>query len=294
MMAEITVMDFNAKERPQWCPGCGNFGIMTALRSALAELGIPPHMSVISSGIGCSSKMPHYVRTYGFEGLHGRSLPVASGIKLANHKLNVIAEGGDGDGYGIGMGHFQHIMRRNYDLTYIVHNNQLYALTTGQASPTSQLGMKTKTTPYGVVETPFNPIASAILGGATFVSRAFAGDTAHLKEILKQAIKHRGFALVDVMQPCVTFNKLNTYEFFTKRCYKLEEQMPKHDIGDRGQALEKAFEPEKTNFEKIPIGVFYKTERATYEDTLPQIKDKALVDYDVSDVDISGAYEDMI
>lgn len=238
--------------------------------------------------------MPHYVRTYGFEGLHGRSLPVASGIKLANHKLNVIAEGGDGDGYGIGMGHFQHIMRRNYDLTYIVHNNQLYALTTGQASPTTQLGVKTKTTPYGVVETPFNPIASAILGGATFVSRAFAGDTTHLKEILKQAMKHRGFALVDVMQPCVTFNKLNTYEFFTKRCYKLEEQMPKHDIGDRSVALEKAFEPEKTNYEKIPIGVFYKTERATYEDTLPQIKDKALVEYDVSDVDISGAYEDMI
>jgi len=294
MMAELTINDFNAKERPQWCPGCGNFAIMGAIRGALLDLRIPPHQTVISSGIGCSSKMPHYVRTYGFEGLHGRTLPVASGIKLANHKLNVIAVGGDGDGYGIGMGHFQHIMRRNYDLTYIVHDNQIYGLTTGQASPTSQLGMKTKTTPYGVVETPFNPVASAILGGATFVSRVFAGDMAHMKGILMQAMAHRGFALVDVMQPCVTFNKLNTYEFFTKRCYKLDSEVKKHDPSDRLAAIEKALEPEKTNYERIPLGVFYKVDRPIYEDSLPQIKDKALVEHDISDVDISGAFKDMM
>ncbi|MDD5171722.1 MAG: thiamine pyrophosphate-dependent enzyme, partial [Candidatus ainarchaeum sp.] len=144
----VTVTELSVKERSQWCPGCGNHAIVGALRSALAEMNIPPHQIVISSGVGCSSKLPHYVNTYGFEGLHGRSLPVASGIKLANHKLTVLAVGGDGDGYGIGTAHFMHIMRRNYDLTYIVHDNQIYGLTTGQASPTSQPGMKTRTTPY--------------------------------------------------------------------------------------------------------------------------------------------------
>ncbi|MDD5340398.1 MAG: thiamine pyrophosphate-dependent enzyme, partial [Candidatus ainarchaeum sp.] len=200
----VQLADFNVKERSQWCPGCGNFAIVAAIKGALHELDIPTHQTVISSGIGCSSKLPHYVDTYGFEGLHGRTLPVASGIKLANHKLNVIAVGGDGDGYGIGAGHFIHIMRRNYDLVYMVHDNQIYGLTTGQASPTSQLGMKTKTTPYGVVEMPFNPVATAIGGGATFVARVFAGDMAHMKETIKQAIAHKGFALIDVFQPCVT------------------------------------------------------------------------------------------
>lgn len=287
-----TLMDYSAKEKPQWCPGCGDYAIAGGIRSALAELGIPPHMAVISSGIGCSGKMPHYVRTYGFEGLHGRTLPVASGIKLANNRLTVIAVGGDGDGYGIGAGHFVHIMRRNYDLTYIVHDNQIYGLTTGQASPTSQLGMKTKTTPHGVVETPFNPIATAITGGATFVSRVFAGDMVHMKEVMKQAIAHRGFALVDVFQPCVTFNKLNTYDFFTKRVYKLEEKG--HDPKNRMLALERAFEQVTSNYERLPIGVFYKEERPTYEDTLPQIKEKALVEHDLSKIDISSAYQDMM
>ena len=286
--------DYNVKERSQWCPGCGNFAIAGAIRGALAELGIAPHQAVISSGIGCSGKMPHYVNCYGFETLHGRTLAVASGIKLANNRLTVVAVGGDGDGYGIGSAHFIHIMRRNYDLTYIVHDNQIYGLTTGQASPTSQLGMKTKTTPFGVVETPFNPIATAITGGATFVARAFAGDMAHLKEMMKQAIVHRGFALVDVFQPCVTFNKLNTYEFFTKRVYKLEDQNPKHETGNRTQALAKAFESFDTDFEKLPIGVFYKVEKPTYEDTLPQIKDKALVEHELNNIDVSQAYEDMM
>lgn len=284
--------DFNVKERPQWCPGCGNFGIVAALKGALGELGIAPHNTVISSGIGCSGKFPHYLNVYGFEGLHGRTLPVASGIKLANHRLTVIALGGDGDGYGIGAGHFMHVMRRNYDMTYIVHDNQIYGLTTGQASPTSQLGMKTRTTPWGVVETPFNPAAVAIAGGATFVGRAFAGDGAHLKEMMKQAISHRGFALLDVFQPCVTFNKLNTYEFFTKRCYKLQESG--HDASSVTAALEKAMEAFNTNYERIPVGVFYKAERPTYEDTLPQIKEKALVEHDLSSLDISAAYADMM
>jgi 2-oxoglutarate ferredoxin oxidoreductase subunit beta len=287
----INVADFAVKEKSQWCPGCGNFAIVGALKGALADLGVPSHQALIVSGIGCSSKLPHYLNTYGFESLHGRGLPVASGAKLANNRLTVVAVGGDGDGYGIGSGHFLHIMRRNYDLTYIVHDNQIYGLTTGQASPTSQLGMKTKTTPYGVVETPFNPIATAIVGGATFVARVFAGDMVHTKEIFKQAIAHRGFALVDVFQPCVTFNKLNTYDYFTKRCYKLEGSG--HDPADRMSALEKAFESSKTGYEKLPVGVFFKEERATYEDTLPQIKEKALVEQSLKGLDISAVYPEL-
>ncbi len=283
---------------------CGNFAMAGAIRSALFELGIPPHQVLISSGVGCSGKMPHYVGCYGFEGLHGRSLPVASGAKLANHKLTVLAVGGDGDGYGIGSAHFLHIMRRNYDITYIVHDNQIYGLTTGQASPTTQLGVKTKTTPFGVVETPFNPIATAITSGATFVARVFAGDMAHMKEVMKEAIVHRGFALVDVLQPCVTFNKLNTYEYFMKRCYKLQDpktqntqsetQNKPHDTSDVMAALVKAFEVPSTNYEKIPIGIFYKETRSTYEDSLPQIKEKALVEQPLSKPDFSKIYEEMM
>jgi 2-oxoglutarate/2-oxoacid ferredoxin oxidoreductase subunit beta len=288
----VTLQQYNVKEKCQWCPGCGDFAIAGAIRSALTELDVQPYQAVIASGIGCSGKMPHYVNCYGFESLHGRSLPVASGIKLANNRLTVLAVGGDGDGYGIGSGHFMHIMRRNYDLTYIVHDNQVYGLTTGQASPTSQPGMKTKTTPFGVVETPFNPLAAAIAGGATFVARVFAGDMVHMKEVMKQAIAHRGFALVDVFQPCVTFNKLNTYEFFMKKTYKLEAQ--NHDPKNREQALAKAFEGADSNFEKLPIGVFYKIERPTYEDSLPAIKDKALVEQPLTGIDISAAYEEMM
>lgn len=286
----VAIADYNVREKSQWCPGCGNFAIAGALKGALAELQIPQHQAVIVSGIGCSSKLPHYMNTYGYESLHGRGLPVASGIKLANHGLTVVAVGGDGDGYGIGSGHFLHIMRRNYDLTYIVHDNQIYGLTTGQASPTSQLGMKTKTTPYGVVEMPFNPLSTAINGGATFVARAFAGDMAHMKEMFRQAIAHRGFALVDVFQPCVTFNKLNTYDFFTKRVYKLDAEG--HDTADRMKALEKAYEQVKTNYERLPIGVFLREETPTYEDSLPQIKEKALVEQPLSGIDISKALDD--
>jgi 2-oxoglutarate ferredoxin oxidoreductase subunit beta len=290
-MIMVGIADFAVKEKTQWCIGCGDFAIVGALKQALSELQIPNHQTVISSGIGCSGKVPHYINVYGFEGLHGRSLPVASGIKLANNKLNVIAMGGDGDGYGIGAGHFIHIMRRNYDIAYIVHDNQIYGLTTGQASPTTQVGMKTKTTPGGVIESQFIPTATAIVGGATWVGRAFAGDIVHLKTMMKEAIAHRGFALLDVLQPCVTFNKLNTYDFFTKRCYKLQEAG--HDSSDRFKALEKAYEDQTSNYEKIPVGVFYKAERPTYEDSIPWIKEKALVEHSIDNIDISPVYHDL-
>ena len=288
----VQLADLAVKDKCQWCAGCGDFSMIGALKGALVDLGIEPYNTVISAGIGCSGKSPHYLNVYGFEGLHGRALPVASGIKLANNKLTVLAEGGDGDGYGIGAGHFVHIMRRNYDLTYIVHNNQIYGLTTGQASPTSQMGMKTKTTPHGVVETQFNPLASAIIGGATFVARTFAGDLKHMKATMKEAIAHRGFALVDVFQPCITFNKINTYDFFTKKVYKLEEAG--HDPTNKIKALERTFEDVQTNYEKLPIGIFYKETRPTYEDTLPQIKEKALVEYDLGKIDVSVVYEGLM
>ncbi|MBU0532315.1 2-oxoacid:ferredoxin oxidoreductase subunit beta [Candidatus Micrarchaeota archaeon] len=284
-----TIKDFDVKEKIQWCPGCGNYGLITALKGAIADLGLLQHETVITSGIGCSSKLPHYVDTYGFESIHGRSLPVASAIKLANTKLNVIAVGGDGDGYGIGVQHFVHIMRRNYNLTYVVHDNQIYGLTTGQASPTSLLGMKTKTTPWGVIEQPFRPLAVAINGGATFVARGYAGDPVHLKELFKEAIQHKGFAFVDVFQPCVTFNKINTYPWFQERIYKLEG----HNVEDKWAALKKAYEDEETDYKKVPIGVFYKVNRPTYEEQLPQIKEKALVDQKIGEVDLSGAYKEL-
>ena len=286
-----SVEDLNVKVKPQWCPGCGNIGLLAALKGAISELGIKQHETVIVSGIGCSGKTSHYVNTYGFEGLHGRSLPVASAIKLANTDLTVIAEGGDGDGYGIGVQHFVHIMRRNYDLTYLVHDNQIYGLTTGQASPTTQLGMKTKTTPHGVIETPFNPIAYAILGGATYIARGFVGDIPHLKELIKGAIAHKGFALVDIFQPCVTFNKLNTYDFFRQRVYKLEDSGYKY--GDKDAALSKAFEDSKSEYKKIPIGLFYKEERLTYEAQLPQLKGTPLAKQDLSKIDLSAAFTEL-
>ncbi|MBU0527264.1 MAG: thiamine pyrophosphate-dependent enzyme [Candidatus Micrarchaeota archaeon] len=281
--------DFDVKEKIQWCPGCGNFGLIAALKGAMADLELKQHETVVVSGIGCSSKLPHYVDTYGFESIHGRGLPVASAIKLSNHNLDVVSVGGDGDGYGIGVQHFIHIMRRNYNLTYIVHNNQIYGLTTGQASPTTMLGAKTKTTPWGVVEEPFKPLTVAINGGATFVARGYVGDPVHLKELFKQAIEHKGFAFVDVFQPCVTFNKINTYPWFQKRVYKLEN----NDVTDKWAALKNAAEDEETNFEKVPIGVFYKVEKPTYESTLPQIKDKPMVEQDIENVDISEAYNEL-
>lgn len=277
--------DFNVKEKPQWCPGCGNYFTLAAMKKAFAELNLRPENVVIVTGIGCGSKVNHYINAYGYEGIHGRLLPVASAIKLSNRRLTVIAAGGDGDGYGEGVQHFIHIGRRNYDITYIVHNNQIYGLTTGQYSPTTQKGIKNKTAPKGVIETQFNPLANAIVNGVTYVSRGFAGDLPHLTELIKGAITHKGFALVDVFQPCVSFNTYNTYDWFKERVYRLEETGYKPD--NKLAAIEKAFEDVKTDYKRIPIGLFYKESRPTYDDELPQLKEKELVDHDISDVDIS-------
>ena len=235
---ELTARDFKGKVDPDWCPGCGDFGVLNSLQRAAAELGLRPHEIITVSGIGCSSNLPGYINTYGAHTLHGRTLAFASGVKMANHELTVIATGGDGDGYGIGGNHFTHTARRNVDLTYVVMNNQIYGLTTGQVSPTSRVGQKTKSTPFGSVEYPINPITSAIMNGATYVARGYSGDIKHLTDLIKGGIEHNGFALVDVFSPCVTFNLDNTHAFFKSRIKKLEEE--DHDTSDWAAACEKA------------------------------------------------------
>ncbi|MCS7135200.1 MAG: 2-oxoacid:ferredoxin oxidoreductase subunit beta [Candidatus Aenigmarchaeota archaeon] len=280
--------ELTTQEKPTWCPGCGNFGILTALKNAIVELNLPKHEVVIVAGIGCSGHLPQWINTFAFHSLHGRALPVAQAIKLANHKLKVIAVGGDGDGYGIGTAHFIHAMRRNVNITYIVHNNQIYGLTTGQASPTSEKGFKSKSTPHGLIEPPVNPIALALASDCSFVARGFAGDVKHLTHLIVQGIQHKGFALIDVLQPCISFNYLNTYEYFMKRVYKLEEDNS-YNFTNKRLAFEKAFEWG----EKIPIGLFYKEERKTYEDELPQIAEIPLVKQNINEIDISSLIEEM-
>jgi len=251
--------DFKGLVDPDWCPGCGDFGVLNALQRACFELGLLPHQILVVSGIGCSSNLPGYFNAYGMHTLHGRTLPVATGAKLANHELTVIVTGGDGDGFGIGGNHLTHTARRNIDLTYIVMDNQIYGLTTGQVSPTSRLDMKTKSTPQGSVEWPLNPLTSAIMNGATYVARGFSGDPKHLTQLMKRGIQHRGFALIDVFSPCVTFNLDNDYAFFKPRVKKLEDEG--HDPGDWKSACERAMEWGDT----IYTGLFFETERPTLD-----------------------------
>jgi 2-oxoglutarate ferredoxin oxidoreductase subunit beta len=244
-----------------WCPGCGDYGILNVLKRTLAELNIAPENLVMVSGIGQAAKIPHYFRTHFFNGLHGRALPPATAIKAANPSMTVIAESGDGDMYGEGGNHFVHTIRRNPNITNIVHNNMVYGLTKGQASPTSQLGFKTPVQVAGVFLEPFNPLAVAIALDAGFVARAFVGDAEQTKEILKKAITHKGYALVDIFQPCVTFNKINTWQWFKEYTYYLDAS---HDPYDRVAAFKKAVEKDK-----LPLGIFYiNPDKSTFEDNV--------------------------
>tara|TARA_B100000949_G_C14238481_1_gene432363 strand:- start:511 stop:1386 length:876 start_codon:yes stop_codon:yes gene_type:complete len=272
----LKLSDYKTDTTPTWCPGCGDFAVLRGIHGALAKLNINPKDVVVLSGIGCSSNITGFINSYGFHGLHGRSLPVASGIKLANPELKVIASGGDGDGYGIGLGHFIHSMRRNIDITYIVMNNQIYGLTTGQASPTSEKGMITKSTNTGVLEVPVNPIALGLVSGATYIARGFSGDASQLTNLIEQGIQHKGFALVDVMSPCVTYNKINTYEWFRERVYRLEDE--NHNVINMEEAIRKSQEWDS----KIPIGTFYKINRPTYESEEPALKEGNLVSRDIN------------
>ncbi len=269
------VEDFHTKENPTWCPGCGNFLILTSLKNAAAKMNLHPSEIAVVSGIGCSAGLPHWIETYGFHSIHGRALPVATGIQLVNHSLNVIVVSGDGDGYGIGLNHLIHAMRRNLDITYIGHNNKIYGLTLGQVSPTSNKGTKTVSTPHGAIELAVNPISLGLASGATFVARAFAGNTKQLTDLIIQGNKHKGFALIDVFQPCVTWNKINTFDFYKERVYDLQKE--NHNVSDFASACVKAREWG----DRIPTGLFYKTKRETYADDLPQLKEKPLVKHSI-------------
>lgn len=251
---------YKSETRPDWCPGCGDFGVLNSLTQAVANLNIDPKDLLVVSGIGCSSNLPGFINAYGFHSLHGRALPIATGAKLANPELHVVVTGGDGDGYGIGLGHFIHAMRRNLDLTYVVMDNQIYGLTTGQASPTSAKNFATKSSPSGTIEEPINPMALALIAGATYVARGFSGDPKHLTELIQKGIAHKGFSLIDVFSPCVTWNKMNTYDYFRQRCAKFNG--PDYNTSNFEQALAKSREMDP----KLPIGLFYESQKPTYEE----------------------------
>ncbi len=265
-----TFKDFKG-QRPAWCPGCGNFAILSTLKKALVEMDLAPHQLALVSGIGQGAKLPHYLPCNLFNGLHGRSLPVATGLKLANHELVVVAVAGDGDCYGEGGNHLLHAMRRNVNITLFVHNNQVYALTKGQASPTTMSGLVTKTQPFGNPSEPLNPLAMAIALDCSFVARAFAGASGlpFLQEIMKEAINHPGFAMVDILQNCVSFNKINTFHWYKDRVYRLEEG---YDPTDRVEAFRRSLEWG----ERIPTGIFYRNVRPTMEHHLPPLRETPL------------------
>lgn len=285
-------------DKPNWCPGCGDFGIWVSLKNAIVQLGLNPWEVVLVSGIGCSSKLPYWVRTYGFNGLHGRPMPVAEAIKLANHNLTVIVIGGDGDQYSEGTSHWLHAARRNINITLLVHDNQIYGLTTGQYSPTTEIGEKNKATPVPTVEAPINAMSMALSAGATFVARGYAGDNKQETELLCEAIKHKGFSIVDTMQPCVTFNHHNTFAWFYEHIYKLTDEG--HDPSDKMAAFKRAEEwPPKHLIaegekERVATGIFYQETRPTWEDGIPQIKDNPLVKQPLENIDINPLFQELM
>jgi 2-oxoglutarate ferredoxin oxidoreductase subunit beta len=266
----VTLKDYDNGETA-WCPGCGNFGILPAVKKALVKLNLDPHQVLMVSGIGQASKLPHYMRCNLFDGLHGRILPVATAAKMVNPRLTVIADGGDGENYGEGGNHLIHAIRRNIDITCLVHDNQIYGLTKGQASPTSDEGFVTKMTPMGAFSRRFNSIAFAVALGASFVARGYSGYVDHLADLIAQGIKHKGFSLIDILQPCVTFNHVNTYQWYGKRVYKLDSS---YDPRERTNAFQKAFEWG----DKIPLGIIYTEERPTYLDHNPILTTNPLID----------------
>lgn len=283
----LKASDYRSDVHNDWCPGCGDFGILTALQMALAELKLQPHQVAIFSGIGCSGKTPHFVKVNGIHTLHGRAVPFATGAKLANPQLEVIVMGGDGDGLGIGMGHFISAGRRNIDITYMIHDNGVYGLTKGQASPTLQLGLKTKAIPSPNITGAVNPIALALAAGYTFVSRGYSYDVRHLKELMKKAIAHRGLAFLDILQPCPTYNDVNTKEWYSgedrpdpktgkpvPRYYLLEEtgyDPVVHSQDEDVEKIDQALAKSREWGDRIPVGVFYQNELVpTYEDRISQ------------------------
>lgn len=272
MTTPLAMMEkFETGVSPTWCAGCGDFAVWRAMKAALVQLKREPHDTVVVYGIGCAGNMADKLKVYGFHGLHGRSLPVATGVKLTRPDLPVIALAGDGDAYGEGMNHLVHTARGNHDLTFIVHNNGVYALTKGQAAPTTKEGTRTPTTPLGVPEHELNPLAIALAAGATFVGRAFAGDIEQLASLLVAAMRHRGFALLDILQPCVTYNHVNTFEFYRERMRPIDGR---YDPKDFAAALTLAQEWDGS----IPIGILYQNDdRPAFHEHLPWAKKSTMV-----------------
>ncbi len=261
-------MTFFREVDPAWCPGCGNFPLRKALTDTLDSLEIPRELLVMVTGIGQAAKMPHYLELNFFNGLHGRSLPVAFAVKAVNPELTVVAESGDGDMYGEGGNHFIHGIRRNIDMTVLIHDNQIYGLTKGQGSPTTQRGQITSSQLQGVINEPLNPLALAITMDAPFVARTFIGDSEHFRKIVSAAIAHRGFSVVDIMQPCVTFNKVNTFKYYKDRLYDVKDADPGYDPRDKVRAFEKSLEWG----DKIPMGVIYEKDKPSYLELHPVLK----------------------
>lgn len=279
--SEVTLKSPNF---PTWCPGCGDFGIWSAIKKALSESNIPEEKLVIVFGVGCSGNMADFLRCYGFHALHGRALPVAEAIKLANHDLKVLVIAGDGDTYGEGMGHFIAACRGNHDVTLLVHNNQVYGLTTGQAAPTTPKDRKTKSTPSGQVEVPVNPVSLAVSSGATFVGRGYAGNIPLTTELIKKALNHKGFSLVDTFQPCVTFNKQNTHAWYNEHTNKLDET---RDTSDVMEAIKLSMDPEK-----LHLGVMYENKNAqAYHECIPLLTKSPLVKQFASQVSLKERFE---
>ncbi len=267
--------DFKTNEKSWWCPGCGDFGVLASLQKALVDLGVEPHDVAIVAGIGCSGKIGNYINCYNFHVVHGRTLPTAMGLKLVNRDLTVIAAGGDGDGYAIGGGHFLHALRRNVDMTYIVMDNQIYGLTKGQTSPTSKTGFKTRSTPEGNIERPIRPLQLAIAAGATFVAAGFSSDVKQLSSLIAQAIQHKGFALVNVYSPCVTFNKVNTYDWYKEVLINLDED-ESYDPTDRGAALQKLIETD----ERVRGLVYKAPDQPSFQELFPGYREEPIVHQD--------------
>lgn len=271
-----TFKDFRNNVKPNWCPGCGDFSVQASIQRAAANAGLEPEDLAVVSGIGCSGRISGYINCYGLHGIHGRALPIAQGLKLANRDLTVIASGGDGDGFAIGMGHTVHAIRRNVNITYIVMDNQIYGLTKGQTSPRSAFGFKTKSTPDGSVESPLSPIEIALAAGATFVAQSFSSNLKQLTSLIEEAIKHEGFAFINVFSPCVTFNKINTYDWFRENIVDLADYED-YDPSNRVMAMSKVME---TN--GLLTGLIYQDKsRKAYEDLVPGFKQQPLAHQDL-------------
>lgn len=266
-----TFKDFRNKVKPNWCPGCGDFSVLAAMQRAFANVGLEPHDVAVVSGIGCSGRISGYVNAYGFHGVHGRALPIAQGLKLANRDLTVVASGGDGDGFAIGMAHTIHAIRRNVNITYIVMDNQIYGLTKGQTSPRSQMGFKTKSTPSGSIEEAINPMEMALTVGAGFVAQSVSSDLKQLTHVIEEGIRHEGFSLINVYSPCVTYNKVNTYDWFKENLVKLEDD-PDYDPSNRLMAMQKLMENQG-----LVTGIIYQNkERKSYEQLIKGFKETPL------------------